>query len=84
MEVRVEKLLIQNIDNIHTTSMGVGRIKKNLSLDTDDVVKWCKEQILENRDHITKKGKNWYIATSEVVITVNSYSYTIITAHTKK
>ncbi|MFV0382002.1 MAG: DUF3781 domain-containing protein, partial [Breznakia sp.] len=30
--------LIVNIEKIHTTELGVARIKKNLKLDTDDVV----------------------------------------------
>ena len=30
--------LIRNIEKVHTTELGVVRIKKNLSLDTDDVV----------------------------------------------
>lgn len=35
--------LITNIEKLHTTELGVQRIKKNLSLDTDDVVKWSKK-----------------------------------------
>ena len=33
--------LILNLDKLHTTELGIGRIKGNLSLDVDDVVKWC-------------------------------------------
>lgn len=46
-EIDGEKMndLITNIEKLHTTELGVQRIKKNLSLDTDDVVKWCKEAI---------------------------------------
>ncbi|MCC9697045.1 DUF3781 domain-containing protein, partial [Streptococcus agalactiae] len=32
------QILLNNIDEIHTTEMGVIRIKKNLKLDTEDVV----------------------------------------------
>ena len=40
---------------------------------------------LKNKDTITyKKGKNYYCETDNLIITINSYSYTIITAHTKK
>lgn len=38
--------LIQNLDKLHTTELGVERIKKNLSLDVEDVVKWCNDKIL--------------------------------------
>jgi hypothetical protein len=32
--------LYKNIDKIHTTELGVLRIKRNLELKTNDVVKW--------------------------------------------
>lgn len=73
--------LIQNLDKLHTTELGVGRIKKNLSLDLDDVVKWCSDKILKPKAIIARKGKNWYIDIDNCEITVNAYSYTIITAH---
>ena len=31
-------VLLQNIDKVHTTEMGIDRIKKNLKLDTNNVV----------------------------------------------
>lgn len=73
--------LIQNLDNLHTTELGVGRIKKNLSLDVDDVVNWCSDKILSSNAVIVRRGKNWYIGIDDYEITVNAYSYTIITAH---
>ena len=75
--------LTQNMSKIHTTELGVERIKRNLDLQTDDVVNWCKQKI-ENADEIIRKGKNWYVYTDNSVITVNAHSYTIITAHKKK
>ena len=56
----------------------------NLKLDTNDVVKFCKNKILDNNCDIYKQGKNWYCEIDNIKITINSYSYTIITAHTKK
>jgi hypothetical protein len=78
--------LLLNIDKIHTTELGVLRIKKNLSIETDDVVAWCKNQIKSPKSNIERKGKNWYIEIDDCILTVNAYSYTIITAHkaTKK
>lgn len=73
--------LIENIDRLHTTEMGMERIKKNLSLETEDVVQWCKSQILNPNTIIKRTGKNWYITTGNCRLTVNAYSYTIITAH---
>ena len=61
--------------------MGISRIEKNLKLDTDDVVLYCKNKVLDQKCNIYKQGKNWYCEVDGVKITVNSYSYTIITAH---
>lgn len=76
------ELLIGNIDRIHTTPMGVGRVKRNLKIDTDDAVGYCKDLILNPQCRIARQGKNWYCEIKNIRITVNAYSYTIITAHT--
>jgi len=72
--------LLENINKIHTTPMGIIRIKRNLGLETNDVVNWCKKKIKDSKN-MQRKGKNWYIYTNESIITVNANSYTIITAH---
>ena len=79
-----KEILLSNIDKLHTTEMGLDRIKRNLKINTENVVKYCKEKILDNNCNIYKQGKNWYCEVDNIIITVNSYSYTIITAHTKK
>ena len=66
---------------LHTTELGALRIRRNLSLDTEDVIAWCREKIASEEAVITRKGKNWYIEADDVVITVNAFSYTVITAH---
>ena len=76
--------LLNKLDKLHTTELGVIRIKKNLSLDTDDVVEWCREKINSDNSVITRNGKNWYIHIDACIITVNAHSYTIITAHKEK
>ena len=70
--------LLKNIEKMHTTPMGIERIKRNLKIETD-VVEYCKEKI--KKSNIYKKGKNYYCEIDNIIITVNSYSYTIITAH---
>jgi len=75
--------LLNNIDKIHTTELGVMRIKRNLELETNDVVGWCKSKI-KRADGIYRKGKNWYVSFDDCVITINTHSYTIITAHKKR
>ena len=64
--------------------MGVDRIKRNLKIDSDNVVKYCKNKILDKKCNIYKLGKNWYCEVENIKITINSYSYTIITAHIVK
>lgn len=76
-----KRILLDNIDKIHTTELGVGRIRKNLNLETNDVVAFCKNKVLDKNCRIYKQGKNWYCEIDNIKITVNSYSYTIITAH---
>lgn len=73
--------LLENMDKLHTTAMGVERIKRNLAIEADDVVLWCKERISDKNARIERVGKNWYVVTGNQRITVNAHSYTIITAH---
>lgn len=79
-----KEILLSNIDRIHTTELGIDRIQKNLKLNIDDVVLYCKNKILDENCNIYKQGKNWYCEVDSIQIVVNSSSYTIITAHSIK
>lgn len=72
--------LLNNLDKMRTTELGIERISRNLHLDTPDVVEWCRQKT-KSADIITRKGKNWYVYADNAVITINAHSYTIITAH---
>ena len=74
--------LIENIEKLHTTPMGVDRIRRNLELSDDvkDVVVWCRQKILDTNAEFIRQGKNWYVRINDCIFTVNAYSYTIITA----
>ncbi len=77
---------IFDINLLHTTELGAKRIQRNLSLQLntlEDIVNWCRIQILLPTAHVEKTGKNWYIYVGNFIFTVNSYSLTIITAHTR-
>lgn len=78
--------LLDNIEKLHTTPMGVERIRRNLDLGDDikNVVDWCCKKIALPKTNIFRKGKNWYCKIDGCVITVNAYSYTIITAHKER
>ena len=75
--------LLDNIDKIHTTKLGMERIKNNLKVDTA-VIEYCKKIIKDERCSIYKNGKNYYCEFDNTIITINAYSYTIITAHIRK
>lgn len=77
--------LLSNLDKIHSTDLGLERIKRNLKLEIDtlDVVEWCKLKI-KSANSIVRKGKNWYLCVDNIVLTVNAHSFTIITAHKEK
>lgn len=78
------KILLDNIDKIHTTKMGSERIRRNLKIDIADVVEYCIHKVLDKNCKKYKEGKNWYCEIENIKITINSYSYTIITAHIVK
>lgn len=75
-----KEILLNNIDKIHTTKMGIDRIKNNLNI-VCDVVEYCINIIKNNKCNIIRKGKNYYCELDNIIITINAYSYTIITAH---
>ena len=75
-----KETLIENIDKIHTTDMGVGRIQRNLGID-DEPVSYCISKLQKNESTVTKEGKNYYVEVDGCRITINSSSFTIITAH---
>ncbi len=60
-----KQILFNNIDKVHTTDMGIERIKRNLSLDEVDVVEWCKSKIMSEKAEISRQEKNWYISTED-------------------
>ena len=75
---------ITNIEKLHTTPNGIQRIKRNLNLsDGEDVVLLCKD-IVRKTNSIIRQGKNYYVYQSDIVVTINAHSYTIITAHKTK
>ncbi|MCL2110475.1 DUF3781 domain-containing protein [Microgenomates group bacterium] len=78
-----KKSLIAQLDRIHTTPLGIERIRKNLDLKTNNIVDWCKQTIRHPSSSVIRKGKNFYIYLNSYQITVNAHSHTIITAHKK-
>ena len=83
MGVSMDYDLQMNLDMVHTTELGIMRIKRNLNLTCEDVVAWCRQKIGDSMN-VTRQGKNWYVRIDDVEITVNAHSFTIITAHVIK
>ena len=79
-QIEISNSLLDNLDKIHTTKLGIERIKKNLDIDVEDIAVWCKDKV-KNADDISRKGKNWYVQIEDCTITINAHSFTIITAH---
>ena len=52
-----KKILLDNIDKIHTTEMGIDRIKRNLKIDTADVVEYCKNKVLDKNCNIAYSAR---------------------------
>jgi hypothetical protein len=43
---------------------------------------WCREVVRNASDNdVVRRGKNYYVYGENFVLTVNAYSYTVITAH---
>lgn len=78
--------LLANIHKLHTTPMGINRIKRNLELTSEEPVAYCRNIITDKSCFIYRSGKNWYCEKNNIRITINTYSFSIITAHklTKK
>jgi len=76
--------LLDNLDKVHTTERGVDRIKRNIGVDVEDIVKYCIDKIKQENAVIEREGKNYYVTVDGKIITVNASSYTIITAHKEK
>lgn len=73
-------VLTKNVDKIHTTLLGIKRIKKNLGIEIDPV-EFIKDRLTVCK--ISRVGKNYYCENNDMIATINAYSYTIITAHRK-
>lgn len=51
-------ILFESINEIHTTELGIERIRKSLKLGDIDVVGYCKDIIMNKNCIIYKQGKN--------------------------
>ena len=76
----IKNILLSNIDRLHTTELGKERIIRNLNIKEDPIIH-CKKIITNGKCNIYKQGKNYYCEINNIRITINSNSYTIITAH---
>ncbi|MDR3140202.1 MAG: DUF3781 domain-containing protein [Tannerellaceae bacterium] len=74
-----------DVNKLHTTELGKERIKRNIGLDVNEVIAWCKQaDFTSGKEYAVRKGKNWYVYTNDIVLTIHAASHTIITAHKVK
>lgn len=81
MRITEKTELLNNIDRLKTTINGAIRVRNNLGLNSVNVVEWCKNLIMNKNAKVRKEGKNYYVQANSYEITINSSSFTIITAH---
>lgn len=76
---------LQNIDRLHTTILGEERIRKNLGLmKCSDIVSFLKKKLVNEKFTLSSKGKNYYCVVGDICLTINRFTYTIITARKLK
>lgn len=69
------------LEKLHTTPRGEQRIARNLDNRDGNIMDTCRNLITDSRAIITSKGKNIYVTTGNIRLTINHNSHTIITAH---
>ncbi len=74
------KTLLENVEKIHTTEIGAERIVRNLGID-EEPVSYCISKLKQDSSSVRKEGKNYYVEADGCIITINSSSFTLITAH---
>ena len=73
--------LIKNKNKIHTTKLGAERIERNLKIQSKNLIAYCINKIMKKNSEVYKKGKNYYVEIDNIRFTINSNTFTIITAH---
>lgn len=73
--------LAKCMKKLHTTTLGAQRIRDNLLLDGEDVMKWCRAKLESDKASVSRRGKNLYVISEGCEITINPDSCTVITAH---
>ena len=82
--INIKNNLIDNIEKIHTTKLGKERIMRNLNNNNVNIIDYLKKLLLTKESMVYQKGKNYYCEIANIIITINSYNYTIITVHMKE
>ncbi|WP_458405269.1 DUF3781 domain-containing protein [Methanobrevibacter sp.] len=57
-------------------------MQKNLGI-ISEPVSYCISKLKQRDSVVSKEGKNYYVESEDCIITINSSSFTIITAHKK-
>lgn len=77
-----KEILINNLEKLHITKLGRERVIDNLCLEYQtDVTNYVKNIIINEDIEVFKKGSNFIVKTYNYEITINSRTFTIITAY---
>lgn len=73
-------ILMNNLDKLHTTTLGKSRILRNLGMSDCNVIQWIRKVITEHEVSVIRRGKNYYVTAAGCVFTIHAGSFTVITA----
>ena len=77
--------LLSNIDKINISEISEQVIRDNLKIDPDDrVIDYCRQKLTDESCSISRMGSNWFCIIGNIVILVNIFDYSILTAHVLK
>ncbi len=71
-----------NSDDIESYQNNI--TKKYQIKEQNDIIKYCQNKIKDKNSIVSQKGKNFYVEIDNIIFTINSYNYCIITAHLQK
>ncbi len=74
--------LLSNLDKINVSQISEQVIRGNLHIDPEDnVIDYCRKKLVSENCSISRLGSSWFCRIDNIVIPVNMFDYSILTAH---
>ena len=78
--LQAKEALLAALPRLHTTPLGLTRLRHNLCLSEDtDPVAFCRDLLSREDCTVLHLGKNLYCRAENVLLTIHARSYTLIT-----